>query len=204
MNALDLLDEHLVRIGNKLYPKSKVERVYNKLSSPPASEFYQSERVQGWVDPSGDVSVATRYPDVNPEFSLYKPDNSQMPPPYREMGGMIREFKDYTQQNPALYTSSPVGAEGNRISDKMGFDNHGGFRFIDTRRFKNLPAVRELLNQEDLKRYGMYGYDPSRPSMEELKLMAQAEQNNIPEHLFYQRSPQVSGEFNPNDYDDYF
>lgn len=39
MNALDLLDEYLVRIGNKLYSKSKVDFLYVKFVHLPFCPF---------------------------------------------------------------------------------------------------------------------------------------------------------------------
>lgn len=65
MNALDLLDDHLVKIGSKLYPKSRIDRIYEKLNTPKSDIFYEGNRVKSYIDSDGEVTVTTRSPDVS-------------------------------------------------------------------------------------------------------------------------------------------
>ncbi|MCC5610574.1 hypothetical protein LC612_28445 [Nostoc sp. CHAB 5834] len=158
MNALQLLDDHLIKIGRKLYPKSRIDRIYEKLNAPKSDVFYEGNRVKSYIDPDGEVTVATRYPDVSDKFSVTTPEQngygvSNLPPPYKEMGQMFKEFKKFTAENPGLYYSRPVSYEGAKISHKMGFKGNisEGKLYRDTRRFQNMPAINELVGYKDME-----------------------------------------------------
>jgi hypothetical protein len=152
MNALQLLDEHLVRIGSKLYPKSRVDRIYNKLNAPKTGVIYDGDRVKAYSVDGNEIGVATDYGDG---FSVNKPYQPDMPPPYREMGGMLRQFNQYVQQNPGLYSARPASAEGYALSQRMGFLGDEARMYLDSRRFQNFPAVNELVGYKDAEIYGL-------------------------------------------------
>lgn len=84
--ALALLNHHLepmIRLNGKMYPQSKVDRVYQKLSRPKPpninpdqpDRFYEGDRAQGSISHGGNVNFMTRWDEFrNPEYSDYEND----------------------------------------------------------------------------------------------------------------------------------
>lgn len=184
MNALNLLNKHLeplIELGGKMYPQSKVDRVYAKLSSPKAGTFYEGSRVRGEITPAeslqkGTVQFSTYYPEVG-YFSDHSPEELGIPRvspvPGKELIKMQRAFQDHVQSNQGkgLYLNTPLSEHRREAYSNMGIRNpvagqpdltwqdvpgsetlYGTeAQVLDNRRFKNNSTIAQLYGYQDAR-----------------------------------------------------
>ena len=182
MNALNLLNKHLeplIELGGKMYPKSKVDRVYAKLSAPKTNGlFYDKNRVRAEVHPDGQVAFQTSYPELGDHFdhegwSVYSPEEMGMtrtsPKPVRGMIGMQKAFNQIldSHKGDGLYYNDPISAHRSNTYEGRGFAAPPGQsrQFLDNRRFRNNSTVAELLALQDAN---YFGYEPTALLREQL------------------------------------
>lgn len=174
-NALALLNNHLneIMIAGKAYPKEKVQRIYAKLSSPKqpniypedSTLFYKGQRAMGYIEPNGEVGFKTAWPELadpsygNPQgWSYYNPVEEGVPqvspPPVRDLIRMKKAWQAHVSspQGAGLYHNTPVSDNRGEAYAEYGFKNvptesafYNRLQYADHRRFKNSPAVAELL-----------------------------------------------------------
>lgn len=172
MNALNLLNKHLeplMEIGGKMYPKSKVERVYAKLTTPKTNGvFYNQNRVRAEIHPDGQVAFQTSYPELGDHFdpegwSVYSPEEMGMtrtsPKPIRGMIGMKEAFNQVldSKAGTGLYYNDPISQHRSDSYQGRGFASAPGQsrQFLDNRRFRNNSTVAELLALSDADYFGV-------------------------------------------------
>lgn len=160
----------MVELGGNVYPLSKAERVYKKLTSPRTTgEFFNQERVRGIIRGDGGVEFYASWLELatpdNPEgWSLLSPQERGIeqvsPTPQRGLIDMIDAFNRQVK-NPegttrsfgaGLYYNIPISERRSEFYQRRaGFTNINlankdrRFQVLDNRRFTNSPTIAELL-----------------------------------------------------------
>lgn len=168
--ALALLNHHLdplVRLNGKMYPKSKVDRVYAKLSTPKLpfinknepNRFYEGDRAIGYINNSGEyarVDFITEWPELaalsnsDATWSYRSPEELGIertsPAPTRDLIKMKRAWVERTRMpdgsirpsGSGLYTNTPLS---NHRSDAY---LNADFINVDTGNIYNRLQVADL------------------------------------------------------------
>lgn len=169
--AGNLNADEMVMLAGKQYPMDKAKRVYEKLTQPRDSSlvydgsrivqrsehYHESPNIIGdAVLRSGDIPITKvdfiRRDPNSGDWNLFEPENPA-PIPTRELINLKRNFDRYTQQNPGVYSNTPISEHRAKAYRKQGFvdvnPDKTAQQVLDARRFQNSPAVQDLLSVMD-------------------------------------------------------
>lgn len=160
----------MVELGGNLYPLSKAERVYKKLTFPMNSGvFYQDNRVIGTIETDGEVRFYTQWDELKTDdnplgWSLLSPTELGIQQisdtPDGSVRRMIRALNNLLTYKDGTIKSSGSGLYYNipLSSDRAGFyqrkarfvnanlpEGKGRFQIRNNRRFTASPTIAELL-----------------------------------------------------------
>ena len=170
MQPIQLLNQHLdeIMLGGKAYPRTKVERVYARLTTPRnTGTFYDANRVRGDIYRDGEVSFKIQYPELVNHlpggWSHHSPQEAGIkqtsPKPVRGLIGMQKAFQSHLR-NPdgsirsaggGLYYNQPISEHRSLAYQGQGFMDatDTSLQYLDNRRFQNNPRIAELMMRLD-------------------------------------------------------
>lgn len=172
MQPLELLNNHLdsIMIAGKAYPKSRVQQIYSKLkipriytmpNTPEDGIFYEKNRVRSQIDFDGDVNFEAYYPETS-HWSIGPPYKQTSPTPVRGLIGLKKEWDELMTlpdgsvrpRGAGLYFNTPISDHRAKsyLQNTNFVPGDGTQQVFDNRRFKNSPAVAELLMRMDAER----------------------------------------------------